>query len=163
MPHHLNEDNVFTFQVLLCASSCAFVPDITYFYYDTPNSIINQSQGKNSSFRFCAQFTEIISFYLEYAQKYRQEKIYESLLNYIIFYVYFLTGKIRASDVITSQEKRIFSKKIATFPLPLKEILKLKRKKIFFLTNWIIFQMPFRYRIFEFILGLSRVKKKIFD
>jgi len=161
IPSHVIDDNVFSFQLLLNASSCSFNPDVTYFYYDTPHSTMNQCQGENVSYRFCVQFTEIISFYWDYARKFRQEKIYESLLSYIIFYVFYLTDKIRISKAITSKEKKDFLKKITVFPLSLKEILNLKRKKFFFLLSGIIYKMPFKTLIFKFILELSKIKKKL--
>jgi len=161
MPSHLNEDNLFSFQLFLNASSCSFIPDITYYYYDTPNSILNQSQGKNTSFRICKQFTEIISYEWKYAQNYRHERIYESLISHIIFYIFYLSDKIRVSKIISSKEKKDFLKKITAFPISFKEILKLKRKRLFFLTAALIFKMPFRILIFKFILELSKIKKKI--
>jgi len=161
IPSHLNEDNIFSFQLFLNASSCSFIPDITYFYYDTPNSLENQYRWKNTSFRICLQFTEIISFEWNYAQKYRCERIYESLLSYIIFYIFYLSDRIRGSKVISSKEKKDFLKKITAFPLSFKEILRLKRKRLFFFIAALLFKMPFQITIFRFILEFSKLKKKI--
>ncbi|MDR1632786.1 MAG: hypothetical protein LBR97_07915, partial [Dysgonamonadaceae bacterium] len=86
----MNEDNIFSFQIFLNAFSCAFVPEITYFYYDdTPDSTMEKMQNQNISSRFGLQFTEISSFYRNYAQKYRNEDIYESVLQYTINNEYF--------------------------------------------------------------------------
>ena len=161
-PTHLNEDNIFSFQVFLNAFSCSFVPAITYFYYDTPDSTMEKMQRKNMSSRFGLQFAEISSFYREYAQNYRKENIYESVLQYIINQEYFYAIKISDSTVITKSEKKKFLKATTLFPVSFKEIAKLKKKKLFFYIMWFIFQMPCKVSLFKLILWLSN-KKKSFE
>jgi len=160
-PNHLNEDNIFSFQVFLNASSCSSISDITYFYYDTPNSIMKKMENKNMSSRFGIQSTEIVSFYREYSRKYRKENIYEFLLVYIINNGYFFATKIDRSNVIPKSEKEKLLKTITTFPIHLKEISQLKRKKIFFYTMYFVFKMPFKILIFRLILWASTIKKKM--
>ena len=160
-PCHLNEDNIFSFQVFLNAFSCSFIPDITYFYYDTPNSTLKKVQNKNLSSRFGIQFAEITSFYREYSQKYRKESIYEFLLVYTINNGYFFATKIDRSNVIPKYEKKKLLKIITTFPIHLKEISQLKRKKTFLYTMYFVFKMPFKITIFKLILWASAIKKKI--
>jgi hypothetical protein len=160
-PAHLNEDNIFSFQIFLNAFSCSFVPEITYFYYDTPNSIMEKMQSKNISSRFGLQFAEISSFYRNYAQNYRKESIYEPVLQYIINNEYFYAIKISDSAAITKSEKKKFLEMTALFPVGFRDIAKLKRKKLFFYLMWFIFKMPCRIALFKLILWMSSIKKKI--
>ena len=159
-PAHLNEDNIFSFQIFLNAFSCSFVPEITYFYYDTPNSIMEKMQSKNISSRFGLQFAEISSFYRNYAQNYRKESIYEPVLQYIINNEYFYAIKISDSAAITKSEKKKFLEMTALFPVGFRDIAKLK-KKLFLYLMWFIFKMPCRIALFKLILRLSSIKKKI--
>jgi glycosyltransferase involved in cell wall biosynthesis len=160
-PNQLNEDNIFSFQVFLNAFSCSFIPDITYFYSDTPNSITKKVENPNVSVRFGVQFAEIISFYREYAQKYSHENIYEFLLIYIINKGYFFAAKIDRSNAIPKSEKKKLLKTITAFPIRLKEISRLKRKRIFLYSMYFVFKMPFKLFLFKFILWASAVKKRI--
>jgi hypothetical protein len=160
-PAHLNEDNIFSFQIFLNAFSCSFVPEITYLYYDTPNSLENQNKGNKSSFRICHQFTEISSFYRKYAQNYRKENIYESVLQYIVNNEFYFAIKISDSAAITKSEKKKFLKTTTLFPVSFGEIAKLKKKKLFFYIMWLIFKMPFNVSLFKLILWLSDKKKEI--
>jgi glycosyltransferase involved in cell wall biosynthesis len=161
VPGHLNEDNIFSFQVFLKSLSCSFLSDITYFHYDIPNSTMKRVH--NASSRFARQYTEIISFEWEFAQNYRKERIYESLLAYIVFYTIYSATEIGKSKMINPSEKVEFLKKISVFPVQLKEILRLRRKRFFFIIVWLIFKMPFRISIFEVSLKLSVLKKKIIN
>ena len=159
-PNHLNEDNIFSFQLFLNAFSCSFVPDITYFYYDTPDSIMKKMENKNMSSRFGVQSAEIISFYREYSQKYSLENIYAFLLVYIINNAYFFATKIDRSHVIPRSEKKKLLKTITAFPIRLKEINALKQKKVFLYTMYFVFKMPFKIALFKLILWASAIKKK---
>jgi glycosyltransferase involved in cell wall biosynthesis len=160
-PAHLNEDIIFSFQVFLNAFSCAFVPEITYLYYDTPNSTVKQMQNKNISSRFGLQFAEVSVFLREYAEKYRKENIYEFILQWIINNEYFYAIKISDSAVITKSEKKAFLKKTALFPVSFRDIAALRKKKLFFYIMWFVFKMPFKISLFKFIAWLSSIKKKI--
>jgi glycosyltransferase involved in cell wall biosynthesis len=163
IPDQLIEDNIFSFQYLLHANACAFVPDVTYIYYDTPTSNTNRLRKTNFSLRLARQFVQIISFYWKYSKQYRCDTIYESLLAYIIFYIPYLSLKIQNNDIIEFPERKKLLKEITRFPLTLNEIFHLHRKKPFFLIQWFIFKMPipFRITLFKIIQKLSVLKKKI--
>ncbi|MDR0733766.1 MAG: glycosyltransferase [Dysgonamonadaceae bacterium] len=160
-PTHVNEDNIFSFQVFLNACSCSFIPDITYFYYDTPDSIMTKMQNKNISSRFGLQFAEISSFYRKYLQNYRKENIYESVLQWVINNEYFYTIKVSDSAIITKSEKKKFLKETAVFPVNFGEIAELKKKKLFFYIMWVVFHMPCKVLLFKLISWLSNIKKKM--
>ncbi|MDR2692391.1 MAG: hypothetical protein LBB73_08945 [Dysgonamonadaceae bacterium] len=102
----MNEDIIFPFQVFLNAFSCSFIPDITYFYYDIPGSIMKKIQSKTMTSRFGLQYAEVTSFYRKYAQNYRKENIYESILQKIINFEIFYATEISNSAAITKSEKR---------------------------------------------------------
>ena len=159
-PAHLIEDTIFSFQVFLNAFSCSFIQEITYFYYDTPDSLVKM-QNKNLPFRLGLNYAEMCSFYREYAQKYSKENIYESVLQYVINQEYFYAIKISDSAAITKSEKKKFLETTARFPVGFGEIATLKRKKLFFYLMWFIFKMPCRIALFKLILWLSGIKKKI--
>ncbi|MDR0733921.1 MAG: glycosyltransferase [Dysgonamonadaceae bacterium] len=158
-PTHLNEDTAFSFQVFLNAFSCSFVPEITYFYYDTPDSIVKM-QKKNLPPRLGLNYAEMCSFYREYVQKYRKENIYESVLQWIVNNEYFYSIKVSDSAVIAKPDKRKFLEDTARFPVSFGGIAGLKRKKSFFYIMWFAFHLPCRIALFKFIFWLSEVKKK---
>lgn len=163
-PAHLTEDFAFSFQVFLNARSCSFVPEITYFYYDTPGSTmknLNKNLNKNLPSRFGLNYAEMFSFFCEYAQKYREDSIYESVLYYIINKEHSHAILISDSVAITKSEKKKFLKMVALFPVGFRDIAKLKRKKLFFYLMWFIFKMPCRIALFKLILWLSGIKKKV--
>jgi len=161
IPNQYIEDIIFLFQILLNAYSCAFITDITYYYCDTPNSVVKQIKKNHTPYRICSQYTDIISFEWEYVQNYRHERVYESLLSHIVFLIFYFSNEIRVSRIISSKEKKYFLKKITEFPISFKEIFHLKRKRLFFFISRLIFKMPFNVLIFKFILDLSKLKKKI--
>ncbi|MDR0559662.1 MAG: glycosyltransferase [Prevotellaceae bacterium] len=162
-PAHLNEDNIFSFQVFLNAFSCSLIHDITYFYYETPDSIMYKIQNKNISPRFATQYTEIGAFYREYMQNYRYTDIYESIIEYVINNEYFHAVKVSNSLKICKSEKRKFIKSIAVFPLNFGEIGKLKKKKLFFYLMWLIFKAPFKIPLFKLILRTAGIKKQLIN
>jgi glycosyltransferase involved in cell wall biosynthesis len=160
-PSHIYEDSIFSLQVFLNAFSCSFVPDITYFYYDTPDSLVNKIRKSNlRSSRFAVNMVEISAFYRQYAQNYRKESIYESILIYIVNTEYFHAIKVNESTAIPESEKKKFLKEITVFPVNFREISRLKKGKLFFYMMWLIFKMPFKIPIFILILQASILKKK---
>jgi glycosyltransferase involved in cell wall biosynthesis len=159
-PNHLNEDNIFSFQVFLCAESCAFIPDITYYYFDTPESTLSKLQSGNIDTRFGRQYAEISAFFREYSQKFGNESIYASLVEYTINQQYAASISISDSRKIKKNEKREFLKETTKFPLKFSEIGGLKRKRLFFYIMWLAFKMPFRISLFKLIFWLSAIKKK---
>ncbi|MDR2651951.1 MAG: glycosyltransferase [Prevotellaceae bacterium] len=160
-PTHLNEDVIFSFQLFLNVHSRSSIPDITYFYYDTPGSLENQNKGNKGSSRICRQYAEICSFYREYTQNYHKENLYESILQYVVNYECFLAIRISDNAVITKSEKKKFIKTATIFPVSFKEIAKLKKKKLFFYIMQFVFKMPFKVSLFKLILWISDRKKKI--
>jgi len=161
IPNHRYEDTLFSFKVFLNADSCSFVPDITYFYYDTPGSLTNQANNKNLSFRICSQFLETYFSLSEYSQLYSKESIYESLLSFVINNGVFTAIQIDGSALITKSEKTKLLKAITIFPIQFKKISQLKRRKIFLYIMYFVFKMPFKILIFKLIFWASTIKKKI--
>jgi len=158
-PNHLNEDNIFSFQVYLKAISCAFISDITYLYYDTPNSIVNVI-NRNFSIYFGLQYIEIFSFYRDYAKHYRNTFIYDYLLIFIINNILYIISLVERSIIMTHQEKKSIVSSIVIFPVSFKEIQYLSKRKLWFYLMWIIFKMPCKLLLFRIITRLSAIRKK---
>jgi len=156
IPHHLNEDTVFSFQVFLNANSCAFVQDITYYYYDTPNSIVNA----DISYRIGVGFTEISDFWWNYAQNYNRESVYESILSYICLKTFYRYARTCESRLLSRTEKKEILKKLSFFPLSFREIMRLKRKRLFLLVCKFAFALPFRSTLIGICWTLIKLGRK---
>ena len=156
-PSHLNEDNVFTFQVVLNALSCLYIRDITYCYYDTPNSIVNDTKNNKVSVRFAKQYIESINFKKEYIQKYNDSKTKESIYRYIIFQTIYYASTINRSSLLSKKEKKRFLKELIKFPIKFHEIKRLK-SKAFFTIMYLVYKLPFTLINFKIINYISSKK-----
>ena len=154
IPTHLNEDNLFTFQVILNAQSCRYISDITYYYYDTPNSTVKAACNHKISDRFAQQYVECIDFKRKYIQNYSDITIQEFVYRYIIFQTIHYTLLIKQSDLLNNKEKSAYIKKLIKFPFDISEIKRM-RNKLFFYVMYMVYSVPFTITCFKLIRRVS--------
>lgn len=159
IPSHLNEDNIFTFQVILNASSCRFIPDLTYYYYDTPDSIVKKAVTNKITTRYAQQYTECIHFKIDYLKSYSDIRIRETVSRYIIFQTICYSINIDRSSILSRIEKNRFLKELIIYPSGISEIKKFKNKSFFYFM-YILYALPFTLSSFKIINKLSSFKKK---
>ena len=150
IPSHLNEDNIFTFQVVLNALSCMYISDLTYTYYDTPESILKAVSSNKISARYAKQYVECVNFKKEYIKKYNDVKVREAVFRYIIFQTIYYLVQIDKSTVLTKQEKKQYLKELLVLPFNISEITHFK-KKLFFYCVYVIYSLPFTKTCFKII------------
>ena len=153
-PTHLNEDNLFTFQVILNAQSCRYISDITYYYYDTPNSTVKAAMHHKLSHRFAQQYVECIGFKKKYIKNYSDLTIKEFVYRYIIFQTIHYALLIKQSDMLTHKEKKAYLKELIQFPFDFSETKRLK-SKLFFRLMYMVYSMPFTISCFRLIKKIS--------
>ena len=162
LPTHLNEDNLFTFQIILNAQSCSYISAITYYYYDTPDSTIKAARTFNISKRYAQQYVECISYKVNYIQNFKDVEIRECVYRYIIFQTIYYATLTRQSIILNKAEKKSFLKELIIFPFDISEIKKLKNK-LFFSIMYLIYTMPFTmtcFRIIRYLSSSSKNEKK---
>jgi len=157
IPAHLNEDNLFTFQVILNAQSCSYISAITYYYYDTPDSIVKTAFNYDISTRYARQYVECINFKRDYIQNFKEVEIRENVYRYIIFQTIYYALLIKRSKILHRAEKKAFLKELILFPFDISEIKKLKNK-LFFLIMYMVYAVPFTVTCFRLIRYLSSRK-----
>ena len=157
IPFNLMEDNLFTFQVVLNALSCRYISEVTYSYYDTPNSVMNQAKGNNISERHANDFTESINFKKQYIKKINEIDTQETIYRYIIFQTKHYAITISNSVLLSKQQKKEFMKMLILFPFPFSKI-RMYKKKIFFLLMFFIYKSPFTLQFFKLINYYSKNK-----
>lgn len=100
IPGHINEDILFTFQIVIYAKSCVSVNKVTYVYYLLENSATNdQRTQKGYSNRLAKQYFEILqfkkNFLLEYPDAVDCLGVADNIVNSAIDY----TLKLYLSDI----------------------------------------------------------------
>ena len=155
IPFNVLEDNIFTFQVVLNALSCHYVSDITYNWYDTPNSVMNQSKGNKISERNASDCIESINFKKNYIKKISDIETQETIYRYIIFQIKHYSTGIACSVLLTKKQKKEFINKLLKFPFPFSKIIKFRRK-LFFYFMYIVYKSPFTLTCFKIIDFISK-------
>ena len=159
IPTHLNEDNLFTFQVILNAESCKYISDITYHFFDTPDSITKATDNNRLSQKYAKQYTESIEFKRKYIQNYKDLINRECVFRYIIFQTIHYVTLIKKSNILNRKEKREYIKKLTIFPLGISDIKKFKNKRFFYIM-YVIYSLPFTSYCFRFIKYISSFRQK---
>ena len=157
-PTHLNEDNLFTFQVILNAQLCRYISAITYYYYDTPDSIVKVASNHKISNKFAQQYVECIDFKKKYIQYYSDLTIKEPVYRYIIFQTIHYVTLIQKSSILKNKEKQGYINKLIRFPFDITEAKQLKNKSFFYIM-YIIYIAPFSLFIFKLIRSISNIIK----
>jgi hypothetical protein len=160
LPSHLNEDVLFTFQVILNTTSCRYIPDVTYYYYNTPTSTTSALAGKKVSVRYAQQYVEIIHFMNEYIEQYKEKEIREIIFRNTIFKIMYFATAISGSTALSKKEKKSYLKDIIVFPVSISEFRKFKNKKNFFFT-YLVFHFPFAIYSFNVIDSVKDLLMKI--
>ena len=154
---YMHEDNLFIFQLILNACSCNYISDITYYYYDTPDSLNKESDNNRVSEKYALQYIDSIDFKRKYIQNYSDVKIRESVLRFIIFQTIYYAVLIKNSIILNDTEKKLYLKQLIIFPFKVSESIKFQ-KTLFFYIMYIIYAMPFASTCFRFIRYLSSKK-----
>lgn len=155
IPHHLNEDAFFTYQIILQAQSCRLVSDVTHIYYDTSNSIVKISVGSESiSLKIAKAFEEIVSFKTSYAQNYQNVIFYSELIQRNYAVAKNLATRVYKSRAIALKEKASITRKMLKYPVTWKEMRKMNHKADMTLKLY--------HYIYYFINKLPIVSLKIF-
>ena len=156
IPFNVMEDNLFTFQVVLNALSCSYISDLTYFYYDTPKSVVNQSKANKTPERHANDFIESINFKIHYIKKINDIETRETVYRYIIFQIKHYVTRIHNSVLLTKKQKREYIYKLLVkFPLSFSEIFKY-RQKLFFFFMYFVYKSPFTLQCFKVIDCFSK-------
>jgi glycosyltransferase involved in cell wall biosynthesis len=138
IPHHLNEDMFFTYQVILKAQSCRLLSDVLYYYVNNDNNNSTTAKMRKSFTPVMAkQFEEIISLERDYSRSYEIYDFYPNLVKRMfIRYALPFSISIYNSKEIESKEKKDYILSILKYPISLKKMVTLKNK-----THWIIYMM----------------------
>ena len=137
------EDVIFAMQLLTIVEKVSFCQNITYSYLCRPNSL-SQYQGRNQISR--SEIDRNIFFIeriKEIAYK-SKDKEYGSEINYtvLMFAFYTICGILRKKDIIYPKLSFHDIKKIIVTNISLKDISKMKRKKLFHMLLWFLGKTP---------------------
>jgi glycosyltransferase involved in cell wall biosynthesis len=140
IPWHINEDILFTYQVILYAQSCSLLSCITYNYYERTNSIMMKAREGYSS-RLGKQYAEISNFKREYSKKYKGCNFYSSLIQRDYTAAINNAFRIYDSTLVSLMKKRQYNSIILRYPVSYNEILGF-RDKSFHVPRYWISKMP---------------------
>jgi hypothetical protein len=155
----MHEDNLFTFQVILKARSCKYVSDITYYFYDTPDSLNKVTNNNQISPKYALQYIDSIAYKREHIQDYIDKRARECVYRYIIFQTIYYVTLIKKSVILSHKEKKEYIKQLVIFPFDVSEIRKLDNK-FFFYIMYLIYSTPFTSTLFRLIRYLSFIFSK---
>lgn len=142
IPHHLNEDLLFSFQVILKAESCRFIPEVTYHYYTIPGSTTNKISNKKTTNKEVKECKEIIQFKKDYLNEFKNKAIYETLLT-IVMSDNFQIVSIVYNQKLEEPIKKEVLKKMLTYPISISTLKSFKSHKTINYLLYIISIMPF--------------------
>jgi hypothetical protein len=157
--HHINEDTVFTFQVVLNASSCRFIPDVTYIHCDRDNSTMDRMREKRVSSRTSEENLEGINFMKKYLNGYSDRHIRESVFRYLVFNIVLSTVRVSDSVLLSRKEKRDFCRQCLVFPVSLAEAGKFERRR-FFLFMYVMFHLPLKTLFCKVVYSIGSRRKQ---
>jgi glycosyltransferase involved in cell wall biosynthesis len=167
----LAEDIWFNYHIILRAQSCRLLSDVTYIYYETPNSI----SGKYNSKKFlplkaAKTFEEIVALQANYAKNYKKSIFYSKLIQTNYSFAVAYAALIYKSKAILSTEKAPILRNMLKYPVGWEEMIKMNHGgnvalKMYHYANWFMSKAPttglkiFLQRIFEIVKTNIRVKK----
>ncbi len=105
IPSHINEDIIFTTEVLLNASSCCLLSNITLIYNVRENST-SDTELKSLDWKQIKQKEEIILYYKSLQMKLKDESIYPYFLRRFICFMALEIVKILKSNSMGEEDKR---------------------------------------------------------
>jgi glycosyltransferase involved in cell wall biosynthesis len=126
IPHHLSEDLFFTHQIILNALSCRLLSNVTYFYYETPNSIAGKyNSRKLLPLRAAKTFEEIVTLKTNYAKNYRENIFYSKLIQTNYSFATEFAYLIYKSKAITAKEKMPILRNMLKYPVAWRDMIKM--------------------------------------
>lgn len=136
IPHHINEDGIFTPFVFYYASSCTLLSNITLTYYQRENST-EYNRFRNFSLRNAKEYTEMVDAWKEILSFYVNTPIYGTYLAFIVGSISRTYLLLYQSNSISKDEKTSYYKNWTKFDISL----------------WKMFQMiPFDFKGYICIL-----------
>ncbi len=111
VPHHLNEDDIFSTNVLFIAQSCTLISNITYNGIGRENSTQAQD-SKGLSKRSADQYIEIFDFHKSKSKEIYSDPLFRHYYNFIRSYmIYMLRLYFKSSD-LTIKEKLDYASRL---------------------------------------------------
>lgn len=105
-PHHLNEDPWFTYQVIMSASSCRLISDITLYYTYNPNSVSGIVASNGYSERIARQYEEIERLKAQLVSSCASEHFYIGALVDIIWMGVYFAYRIVTSELLSEELRK---------------------------------------------------------
>lgn len=140
--NHLNEDVVFTQQVVSTAKSCSFISNITLHYYMRENST-EDKRNSNMSYRNADEAIDVICFVNLCSEKYKYSNVYGYYILYgLLLRVSYMFLLIESSN-ISLIEKKIYTKKISNINFSLLSLLAKSGLKLKYVYCSFFVKMPF--------------------
>jgi len=149
--HHLTEDQIFSFQIILLANKVTFCSDITYIYKEYQNSTMNLIANLNFSIRLCNEYIEIINFKKQAISTHLDK--YPLLLFNILGESIYYASIISNGNNIKKDDKRRYVREITSADFPLNLLLGNKTSvfKSFFYVITCKLYFPIRYILIKHI------------
>jgi glycosyltransferase involved in cell wall biosynthesis len=141
IPHHLTEDNYFTYQIILRAESCRLLSDITYYYYENEKSTVMIHIINSCTPRMAKEYDETCSLERKYSLNYHNSIFYSKLIQQNYKYAVNCAIRIYKSKQILSTEKKTFISNILKYSIGLREIMNTNQKN-YHIPNFIISKIP---------------------
>ena len=133
------EDVLFTFQLMLKASSCALMSDITYHYYVTPNALTDKkSRTEERSKIFSQQYIEILEYKKRMLQDYTDRSWFFRAIRALIIESYSGIYEVINSRI---KDKKKYIKQMLRFPIGNGDMKRCKDYKLFVL--WVVSHSPY--------------------
>lgn len=145
VPSHLNEDELFSFQVAIAAVSFVLLNNVTYFYYAVNNSTMYKAKVLGCSIEKALQNKEILDYKKDRCFKNKAYEMYGYLfVDDIIWRIFDYSESLLFSSSISFKEKCSFLSSYCDISqFKLKDIkLKGKKNRLFY---WLIRKSSNRY------------------
>ncbi|KAA6341561.1 putative glycosyltransferase EpsH [termite gut metagenome] len=162
-PKHLNEDALFTFQIILDAKTCILISNITYFYNMTPESIMHDYKFKRTKEKdafLVRQDMEIVNFMKKYIETYK----YSMLYSYTLIHVMITSYRFVDFTINTFiKNKQRYINQLVNYPLKFHEIRLLNHKRLIHYYFYFIGVSPYwlQFISVRFFLKLFFLRKKL--
>ena len=115
IPHHICEDMVFNYQLLLNANSCRLISNITYSYRNSPASIMSTVVDGSIPDRIAKDLMEYIEYKKLFARKLQITSIYSTLIKEILLDSTRKAIDLSVSKLISRENKRLYIESILNF------------------------------------------------
>ncbi|KAA6343182.1 putative glycosyltransferase EpsJ [termite gut metagenome] len=162
-PKHFNEDNLFTFQVIVKAKLCILMSNITYLHYTIPGSLMDYYNNKRIKERdefLVLQNIEIINFMKNYIETYKHSILYVYILIDVMkqaySYAYFTINTF-------IENKQIYINQLVKYPYSFREITSLSHKRLIRCLFYSVSQFPYWLQcvLIRIIFKIVFLKNKI--